>query len=116
MAIDVEVVKDLLLKMGFEKVFMIEKTYNCILLLGKLKEIDMLIGIYTGEISLYAKIIKSEEILEPHWKCDYLEYFPQGLYTFSQSKNLDELVQNIVAKAEVITKRQPHGVGLDRRL
>ncbi|MCC6045567.1 MAG: hypothetical protein LM572_02185 [Ignisphaera sp.] len=105
MNIDVETLKNLLLQKGFEKVFTVEKTHDCVLLLGRLNGVEILVGIYTGLHSLYAKIAKASEILEPYWRCEYMEYFPQGLYTFSQMKNLDELAHNIIVKAEAILKR-----------
>uniref|UniRef100_A0A7C4FH69 Uncharacterized protein n=1 Tax=Ignisphaera aggregans TaxID=334771 RepID=A0A7C4FH69_9CREN len=105
MEIDVETLKGLLLQKGFEKVFTIERTHGCLLLLGRLREIDVIIGIYSGLHSIYAKIIESGEVLEPYWRCDYMEYFPQGLYAFSQAKDLEELAQNIVTKTKIILKR-----------
>ncbi len=101
-ALDTNTIRNILIQKGFEKVYLVEKEHNCVLFLGKIGDFNIIIGIYSGVRSLYAKIVDASKVLEPYWKCEYLEYVPHGLYTFSN--NIDELIEKIVSKAKIIIK------------
>lgn len=102
--LDANHIKDLLMQRGLEKVYIIEKEYNCILLLGEVRGSHVVIGIYQGSRSIYAKIVNVQHVLEPYWKCDYLDYVPYGLYTFSNS--IEELVDKIIMKIDRVLRVQ----------
>jgi hypothetical protein len=110
MSLEISTVKQVLMQKGFEKIFVVESRHDCVLLLIEFKGVNILAGIYKGLHSVYAKVVRADDLLEPYWRCDYLEYIPQGLYTFSESKNIEELAQKIVAKAEIIIKRSSQGI------
>jgi len=104
--IDIEAFKRFLLQKGFEKVYVVEKTYDCVLLLGKVSEVEVLIAVYSGTHSLYAKTVISSDVLEPYWRCSYVEYVPHGLYAFSHSRSIEELAEKVALKVQTLLKRQ----------
>ncbi|MEM0026746.1 MAG: hypothetical protein QXT53_02955 [Ignisphaera sp.] len=100
--LDINHVRNLLVQKGFEKVYLIEKEHNCLLFLGEIKGSHVIIGIYRGSKTIYAKIVNIQHVLEPYWKCDYLDYIPYGLYAFSNG--IEELVDKILMKINRVLK------------
>lgn len=92
--IDARKIHSMLLKSGIEKVYVMEEKTACILTLAIYEGDKYLILITKGKYSWYSKIVPAERVLETYWRCNYLTYFPEGLYTFSDSIN--GLIEGIV--------------------
>lgn len=99
---DFEVLKNLLTRLGIEKLYIVDKEVDKMLFLGIYTGQQFLILAAKGEYSWYSKVVFADSLLEPYWRCEYLTYFPEGLYVFA--KDVHELATNIVKTLNKLIK------------
>jgi len=91
------VIRELSNRLGL-KLYVIEEKYNCILITAASNNDTILIAVFGGQHSLYAKIVKATEVPLHYQSCEYVEYVPYGLYAFG--RDASTLAQNIVNKVQ----------------
>jgi len=101
-------VKEILLRIGVEKVLVEESSYDCVLTLTLYKGREMLVAIMQGGHAVYAKIVPAESTPLQYWRCGYIEYIPMGLYTFA--KDLNELANKLKHKMNRIARAEIRGI------
>ena len=101
-------VKEILSRIGVEKVLIEESSYDCVLALTLYRGREMLIAIVQGEHAVYAKIVPAESTPLQYWKCGYIEYMPTGLYAFA--KDLNKLVDKLKHKMDRVAKAEVRGI------
>ncbi len=98
--IEVEKFRKMLISAGFEKTYLIEEQPNCIVYMGIYRNKEVIIALFKGISSFYAKIVPVTLILPSHWHCHYIKYLPVGWYVFSNS--IDDLVKRLSEKVSKI--------------
>jgi hypothetical protein len=102
---DIETIRCKLSSLGMTRLYIADKNFNKVLFLGVYLDHQFLILIAKGENSWYSKVVFADELLEPYWRCEYIIYVPEGLYTFA--RDLDELANKIVDTINKLIKRKP---------
>jgi hypothetical protein len=97
---DVEEFRKKLIDLGFDKVYVLKKELSCVIYIGIFQNRELIITISRGMASLYAKIFLADAILSSHLQCNYIKYFPVGLYVFSDDVN--DLAKRLINKASKI--------------
>ena len=91
------VVRELSNRLGL-KLYVLEEKYNCILITAATNNDTVLVAVFGGQHSLYAKVVKAAEVPLHYQSCEYVEYVPYGLYAFGRDSST--LVQSIVNKVQ----------------
>lgn len=102
--LDFEALRSFLISLGVEKLYIVDKNLDKVLLLGIYAGHQFLILIAKGEHLWYSKIVFADILFEPYWRCEYIIYVPEGLYVFA--KDLKELTINIIKTLNKLIKRK----------
>jgi len=89
------VIRELSNRLGL-KLYVLEEKYNCILIAAATNNDTVLVAVFGGQHSLYAKVVKAAEVPLHYQSCEYVEYVPYGLYAFGRDSST--FVQSIVNK------------------
>jgi len=100
----VEEFRKKLIDLGFDKVYVLKREPSCVIYIGIFQNRELIIAISRGTTSLYAKIFLADAILSSHLQCNYIKYFPIGLYVFSD--NVNDLAKRLINKALKIIRLQ----------
>lgn len=86
---------------GLGRIYVVDESSHCVVFLVVRDYNQYLVAIFRGASSWYSKVVPAHIVFEPYWKCHYLQYSPEGLYSFAE--NVSDLVDKV---ARVLEKYQ----------
>lgn len=90
--------RDVLKNRDLGRIYVVDESSHCVVFLVVRNCNQYLVAVFRGTNSWYSKVVPAHMVFEPYWKCYYLQYSPEGLYSFAE--NVSDLVDKVIRVLE----------------